>query len=77
VRAIWEVRDWLATASGAKGLPGGREIGARYLRFVKQLPKVCRRLKRNPKDLTFGDFSEMVEIWLKDNADSSKAPALR
>ena len=41
------------------------EIAGRYTRFVKDLPRMCKKLKRQPKDLTFADFSEMVEIWLK------------
>jgi hypothetical protein len=64
-RAIAEVRNWLASATRTKGLPGGAEIVARYGWFRKDLPKMCRRLKRRPKDLTFADFFEMVEIWLK------------
>ncbi len=63
--AIAEVRNWLANVSKTKGLPGGAEIGARYARFVKDLPRICKELKRQPKDLTFADFSETVEIWLK------------
>jgi len=63
--AIGEVRNWLANVSKTKGLPGGAEIAARYGRFVKDLPRIFRRLKRRPEDLTFADFSEMVEIWLK------------
>jgi hypothetical protein len=64
-RAIAEVRNWLANVSKTKGLPGGAEIAGRYTRFVKDLPQMCKKLKRLPKDLTFADFSEMVEIWLK------------
>lgn len=64
-RAIAEVRNWLANVSKTKGLPGGAEIAARYARFIRDLPSVCKKLKRQPKDLTFADFSEMVEIWLK------------
>lgn len=63
-RAITEVRNWLATVSKTRGLPGGAEIAIRYKRFLKDLPKLCTRLKRQSKDLTFADFSEMVEIWL-------------
>lgn len=64
-RAIAEIRNWLANISTQKGLPGGAEIAARYARFAKDLPRICRKLKRRPKDLTFADYSEMVEIWLK------------
>jgi hypothetical protein len=63
-RAIAEVRNWLANVSKTKGLPGGADIAARYTRFIKDLPGICKKLKRRPKDLTFADFSEMVEIWL-------------
>lgn len=63
-RVIAEVRNWLVNASGMKRLPGGTEIAARYAHFMKDLPKNCKKLKRQPKDLTFADFSEMVEIWL-------------
>jgi hypothetical protein len=64
-RAIAEGRNWLANVSKTKGLPGGADIAARYARFVQDLPRVCTKLKRRPKDLTFADFSETVEIWLK------------
>jgi len=46
-------------------LPGGAEIAAGYARFIKDLPGTCEQLRRRPEDLTFADFSEMVEIWLK------------
>jgi hypothetical protein len=64
-RAITEVRNWLANSSKTKGLPGGAEIAERYARFVRDLPNICNKLKRRPKDLTFADFSETVETWLK------------
>ncbi len=46
-------------------MPGGAEIAGRYARFSRDLPAICAQLKREPADLTFLDFSEMVEIWLK------------
>lgn len=64
-RAIAEVRNWLANVSKTKGLPGGAEIAERYAQFTQDLPGICTGLKRLPKDLTFADFSETVEIWLK------------
>jgi hypothetical protein len=57
-RANSEVRDWLANVSKEKGLPGGAEIAVRYARFTKDLPEICKKLKRRPRDLTFMDFSE-------------------
>jgi hypothetical protein len=64
-RAISEVRNWLASISKVRGLPGGTEIAARYLQFMKDLPTICKELKRLPKEQTFADFSETVEIWLR------------
>lgn len=64
-RLIFEVRNWLVAASKTKSLPGGAEVFSRYQRFQSELPEICKRLKRKPKDLTFLDFSETVEIWLK------------
>jgi hypothetical protein len=37
----------------------------RYAQFTRDLPRICEELKRQPKDMTFADFSETVEIWLK------------
>jgi len=65
VRAITEVRNWLANLSGERGLPGGADIAAKYGKFVEDLPKICGNLKRKPTALTFADFSETVEIWLE------------
>lgn len=64
-RVILEVRNWLVAASKIKSLPGGAEVSNRYSKFKKELTEICKRLKRRPKDLTFLDFSETVEIWLK------------
>lgn len=63
-RAILELRNWLASASKTPGMPGGTEIAERYTRFVNDLPKTCQKLKRQPNELIFKDFSEMVDSWL-------------
>jgi len=64
-QVIAEVRDWLASASKTRGLAGGADVAARYAQFTKDLPKICKKLKRQPKALTFADFSETIEIWLE------------
>jgi hypothetical protein len=64
-RAILKVRDWLTTASGIKGQPGGQQIMDDFERFERDLPELCQQLKRQPAELTFGDFVEVVEIWLE------------
>jgi hypothetical protein len=66
-QAMAEVRDWLATVSKRKRLPGGAAIVKRYKRFLNDLPALCTALNRQPENLTFGDFSEMIEIWLREN----------
>ncbi|HEY6370050.1 MAG TPA: hypothetical protein VIX37_05700, partial [Candidatus Sulfotelmatobacter sp.] len=63
--AITAVRDWLRTASKRKRLPGASEVFARYLRFRSHLPKICKELKRTPQELTFVDFAEVADIWLR------------
>lgn len=64
-KAITEVRDWLVGVSKTLGVPGGMEIGQRYMRFANDLPRICERLKRHPKNLTFADFFETVDLWLE------------
>jgi hypothetical protein len=66
-QAIIEVRNWLATASKRKLLPGGAEIVERYNRFLNDLPALCSALRRQPENLTFGDLSEMIQAWLQAN----------
>jgi hypothetical protein len=64
LKAIKDVRDWLSSVSKTKALPGGAEIAARYTQFRKDLPEMCKDLKRKPTALTFLDYSEMVKDWL-------------
>lgn len=66
-QAIVEVRNWLATASQRRRLPGGAEIADRFARFQRDLPELCSKLKRNREDLIFVDLAEMIPIWLKAN----------
>lgn len=64
-QAIIEVRNWLATISNTRGLPGGAEIVARYGKFMIDMPIICQNLRREPDALTFTDFKETVERWLE------------
>ncbi len=66
-KAIIEVRNWLASASKRKGLPGGAEIVDRYERFLRELPVLCKSFRRQPEELTFGDLSEMIDGWFQVN----------
>lgn len=61
---IAKVRNWIASSSRQKALPGGAEISLRYKRFSRDLPNICKELRRKPGELTFGDYCEAVDIWL-------------
>ncbi len=63
--AVKEVRDWLVSASRTKSVPGGADVFARYNRFVDALPGICARMKLEQWQLTFFDYMEVVELWLK------------
>lgn len=41
--AVSNVRDWLASTTGRKSIPGGAATWQRYLRFKAQLPEMCAR----------------------------------
>ncbi len=63
-RAIGEVRNWLVSISRTRGLPGGADMVDRHTQFKNELPAMCEELKRSSEDLTYADFSEMLEMWL-------------
>jgi len=68
LKAIAIVRDWLATESGLSQLAGGRFVVEQYRRFRRQLPRLCQKMKRQVTALTFGDYCEMVRVWLSMDA---------
>lgn len=61
---IRRIRDWLSTESKIPTIPGGAYIFSRYRAFREDLPDFCRRKKLTPGQLTFGDFSALLFIWL-------------
>ncbi|HKV11352.1 MAG TPA: hypothetical protein VJ725_24630 [Thermoanaerobaculia bacterium] len=61
------VRDWISTESKLPEIPGGEYIDKRYRAFLRELPDLCKRMKLSLKQLTFGDFSRLVRIWLEEN----------
>jgi len=67
--AIRRVRDWLnSSRGGPDSLPGGDFVSNRYSEFSRQLPSASRRLRLNPRELTYADICRAIEAWLKDNA---------
>ena len=61
---IRRIRDWLSTESKIPTIPGGAYMFRRYGAFRKDLPEFCRREKLSPSQLTFGDFSSLLFVWL-------------
>ena len=66
-KAIGVVRDWLSNASKRRTIPGGVEIYRRYTEFRGELPRRCRDLKIEEDEMTFNDYTNFVEVWLKVN----------
>ena len=65
--AVGRVRDWLRTESGVNTIPGGQVINERYVRFRKELPVICTKLRLDLNDLSFVDFSFTIAWWIDRN----------
>lgn len=66
-QAILRVRNWLSTETGSATIPGGEYIHRRYLAFKRDLPKLCEPFRFDVNDLTFGNYTHLVRIWLEEN----------
>lgn len=64
-KAVECVRNWLRSASGVRTIPGVSSIWARYMRFLDDLPRICRILRLKPEELTFNDYAQTVYEWLR------------
>lgn len=67
--AIRQVRNWLSSSPTMADIliPGPGRIVARYRLFRDELPELCRRVRLDPDDLIFNDFTTCVSEWLKEN----------
>jgi hypothetical protein len=63
------VRDWLDSSPVDQGLtkPGGRRMSQRYEEFITKLPELCEVLHLDVDELTFTNFSILLEEWLSYN----------
>jgi hypothetical protein len=61
---IRTVRDWLRGAAGQGKIPGGSYLWARYQKFTKDLPGLCKEAHLVPAHLTFRDLYELVLDWM-------------
>lgn len=66
-QAVNEVRDWLSAEARAPRMPGGDYMYKRYRAFQRELPELCKVAKKNIRRLTFGDYVEIVRVWLEEN----------
>ena len=68
-RVINTVRNWLRLELDPRVviIPSGDKIFKRYGDFQRALPSICAKLKWNPKQLPFKDFSFAVATWVNNN----------
>jgi hypothetical protein len=62
---VRKIRDWLATNSKKRAIPGGAAIWKDYQRFLRWLPKRCKDAKLVVADLTFMDYWKLVDDWVQ------------
>lgn len=62
--AIRAVRDWLSNQRALAQMPGGKAVFERYLDFRAQLRDQAHAVHLDPKELTFGDYTNLVVGWL-------------
>jgi hypothetical protein len=65
--AIRHVRDWLQSAPGKAGIPGGATIWKKYGRFRRELPVIAEEAQLDPGQLTFIDYLQLVINWLQEH----------
>ena len=66
-QAIRAVRDWLSSHRAGVQMPGGKAIFDRYESFRVQLPTQAKAVRLDPRELTFGDYTNLIVGWLKKN----------
>lgn len=64
-RMVRKIRDWLATNSGKRTLPGGAAIWKDHQRFLRWLPGKCHSEQLIIADLTFQDYWQLVDEWIE------------
>lgn len=69
---ITKIRDWLRASLNEGALPGGQEIARRYKRFNKDLPKICKSLRLQVKDLTFSDYATLAATWVSKELEQAR-----
>ena len=66
--AVGHVRDWLASTTKRKTIPGGAATWQRYERYQAQLPEICAAAELLPHEMTFNDRTNFLADWLLETA---------
>ena len=63
LRALGEVRDWLANVS-RRELPSAERVRRIYAAFLSDLPDLAAALEFNPAQIPYVDYERLVATWL-------------
>lgn len=72
---IRELAAWFRQTSERGQAPGGQAIADEYETFEKRLPDICRERELGVEELTFGDFNEIVTVYVAALAKFEPRPA--
>lgn len=63
---ITHVRDWLNNSfKDGTIIPGGQKIYKRFKQFEQALPALCEQISVEVEELTYNNYNDVIEIWLK------------
>jgi hypothetical protein len=68
-KIINKIRNWLSLELDPRItiVPGGNQIFQRYRIFRSALPALCDKLKWDPNELPFADYSFAIATWINEN----------
>lgn len=67
IKALREYLSPLTKPSAHHAVPGGTAIVKRYKLFQAELPDILAALEWEPSEVTFADYTNIVEGWLADH----------
>lgn len=62
------VRNWLRSHVSGPAMPGGERMMQRYNEFSLDLPRLGGGVGLKITEITFADYTHLVETWLKGNS---------
>jgi hypothetical protein len=68
-RLFEELASWLRSQSRDPKVPGGRSMAKEFASFRKEIPKICAARRLDIRELTFGDYAEIVAEYLVPDED--------